>query len=156
MTASSERPGHPATEAFDANAATYWASEGTGPQWLQVDLGFPRGLGRVEVNWGDAFATSWLIQLSVDGAEWITAASETGGDGWGMTSFIRGTARYVRIAPTVPATADGYQIEEFRVYGSSCPTPTPTIAAQRTTGHPSVQASRFIASLPVVGVRSSL
>jgi glucose/arabinose dehydrogenase/PKD repeat protein len=116
---SSESATYPASAAVDASATTRWSSAFTDPQWIQVDLGATRTVNRVRLQWEAAYASAYQIQTSADGTTWTTARSVTGGNGaeddnTGLTA----QARYVRINGTARATAWGYSLFNFEVYGS--------------------------------------
>ncbi len=89
-----------AGKAVDGSGLTRWASlPGDTQQWWQVDLGSERPVGRVEVDWEAAYATSYEIQGSLDGAAFSTmATAATTGPGTKTTVFDPpASARYVRI-----------------------------------------------------------
>jgi glucose/arabinose dehydrogenase/PKD repeat protein len=121
--ASSGTPG----PAFDGNTASRWESAWSDPQWIQVDLGSVQSICRVVLNWEGAYASTYQIQASVDGATWSTLKSVTGGDG-GIDDHtgLAGSGRYLRMYGTARGTGYGYSLWEFEAYtGSSGPTPTP-------------------------------
>ncbi|WP_242427166.1 MULTISPECIES: discoidin domain-containing protein [unclassified Streptomyces] len=104
---------------MDGQTGTRWASaEGVDPQWLRVDLGAPVALSRVRLDWEAAYATAYRIQGSTDGTTWTDLASVTAGDGGTDEVTVNGTARYVRVYGTRRATAYGYSLWEFKVYGT--------------------------------------
>ncbi|MFE5077401.1 discoidin domain-containing protein [Streptomyces halstedii] len=119
-TASSEENyGTPASGAVDGDPGTRWSSGASDPQWLQVDLGAPAALDRVELSWETAYATAYRIELSSNGNDWSTAYSTTTGTGGNETHGISGTARYVRMLGTARATVYGYSLWEFKVFGTT-------------------------------------
>ena len=68
--------------------------------------------------WEAAYGSAYQIQTSTDGTTWTTARSVTGGNGGeddktGLTA----SGRYVRINGTARATAWGYSLFTFEVYG---------------------------------------
>lgn len=88
----------PPSQAFDANAATAWESADYDPQWISVSLGNERPVSRVRLEWNDARARRYKIQVSLDGVQWTTTAEQTGGSG-GQQETIRFApvhARFVR------------------------------------------------------------
>lgn len=85
--------GLPATNAFDNNNATEWASNGDGlpnSQYLAYDFGFGvtkdinsiRILPRAGANTASQSATGFKVQYSHDGVIWYTRWTETGITGW--------------------------------------------------------------------------
>ncbi|WP_329112360.1 discoidin domain-containing protein [Streptomyces sp. NBC_01353] len=120
VTASSqENGGTAAAGAVDGDLGTRWSSAFSDPQWLQVDLGAPAALERVELRWEAAYATAYRIEISVDGTTWSTAHSTTTGAGGTETVAVSGTARYVRMQGVTRATGYGYSLWEFQVYGTT-------------------------------------
>ncbi len=100
-TASSRERGRGPGRAVDADLLTYWAAKGAG-QWLQLDLGRPRSLTRVEIAWlhGDKRKEKFEVRISADGKRWVTVFNgESSGSTKGFETFPfpRTTGRYVRI-----------------------------------------------------------
>ncbi|MGW0899577.1 discoidin domain-containing protein, partial [Streptomyces goshikiensis] len=125
VTASSqENGGTPASAAVDGDNATRWSSQFADPQWIQVDLGAAASLSQVVLRWETAYAKAYRVELSTDGASWSTAHSTTTSTGGVQTLAVSGTARYVRVFGTERATAWGYSLYEFQVYGSTGTGPT--------------------------------
>ncbi len=111
--------------AVDGSAGTRWASAFSDPQWLQVDLGATQTINRVVLNWEAAYATAYQIQVSnAASGPWTTIFSTTNGSGGVNNLTVSGSGRYIRVYGTARATAYGYSLWEFEVYGSSGPTPT--------------------------------
>ncbi|MFD6972482.1 discoidin domain-containing protein [Streptomyces sp. NPDC059949] len=124
-TASSiEGAGTPASAAVDGDNGTRWSSQFADPQWIQVDLGAPAQLSQVVLRWETAHAKAYRIELSTDGSAWTTAYSTAAGPGGVQTLDVTGTARYVRVYGTQRATAWGYSLWEFQVYGTTDTGPT--------------------------------
>jgi hypothetical protein len=118
-TASSvENAGTPASAAVDGNTGTRWSSQFSDPQWLQVDLGATATVSQVVLNWEAAYASAYQIQVSGDASTWSSIYSTTSGTGGTQTLNISGTGRYVRVYGTARATAYGYSLWEFQVYGA--------------------------------------
>ena len=115
---STENAGGAAANAVDGNTGTRWSSAFSDPQWLQVDLGATHPVSRVVLNWEAAFARAFTIQTSPDGATWTTVFSTTTGAGGVQDLSLAGSGRFVRMNGTQRATAFGYSLLEFQVYGS--------------------------------------
>src|SRR5688572_25449414 len=110
--------------AVDGNLATRWSSAFSDPQWLQVDLGAPRQISRVVLNWETAASSAYTIQVSNNGTSWTTIHSRTGAGAGPRNDDIGGLdarARYVRMHSTQRATAWGNSLYEFRVFGDADP-----------------------------------
>jgi aryl-phospho-beta-D-glucosidase BglC (GH1 family) len=115
-----EAAGLEAAKAFDGNAATRWASAFADPQWIYVDLGTAQTVSRVVLNWEDAAAKSYQIQVSADAAVWTTVYTTDGGKAGIVTiPFTAVTARYVRMYGTARTTPYGYSLFEFEVYNDA-------------------------------------
>ncbi|MEC4575642.1 discoidin domain-containing protein [Streptomyces virginiae] len=121
---STEGAGTPASAAVDGDNGTRWSSQFADPQWIQVDLGATARLSQVVLRWETAHARAYRIELSTDGSNWTTAHSTTAGTGGVQTLDITGTARHVRVYGTERATAWGYSLWEFQVYGTTGTGPT--------------------------------
>ncbi|QQQ77026.1 penicillin acylase family protein [Saccharothrix sp. 6-C] len=119
-TASSHERGwysSPPSNAVDGKADTRWASDWSDQQWVQVDLGATRTVGRVVLSWEAAYAKAYRIELSVDGSTWRTAYTTAAGDGGrDLASFPPDAARFVRMTGIQRATGYGYSIYELEVY----------------------------------------
>ena len=119
VTASTIEGAHwPATAAVDGDTTTRWSSAFADPQYLQVDLGAPAVLDRVVLDWEAAYATSFQIMISSDGNDFTPVYTTTTGAGGNQTIAIAGTGRYIRMYGTRRATASGYSLFEFDVYGT--------------------------------------
>ncbi len=115
---STENAGTPATAALDGNTGTRWSSAFSDPQWLQVDLGASHSINRVVLQWEAAYGKAFQLQTSNDGANWTTVYSTTTGTGGTQDLTVSGSGRYVRLYGTARATAYGYSLWEFQVYGT--------------------------------------
>ncbi len=110
-----------AKSATDGNPSSRWASGnwGVDPQWIRVDLGAVKTIGRVTVDWEGAFAKDYAIQVSNDANTWTTVKSTGAGDGGLDTAMLDATqARWVRVLCTQRGTKYGYSIFELGVYAS--------------------------------------
>ncbi|MEU3921506.1 discoidin domain-containing protein [Streptomyces sp. NPDC029004] len=117
-----------AARAFDGDPATRWASaEGKDPQWIRVDLGATATISRVTLDWEAAYATSYRVEVSADGASWAPIATETAGNG-GTDDLagLTGKGRYLRVYGTARGTSYGYSLHEVQVYGTLDGTVPPT------------------------------
>ncbi|GAA1644502.1 discoidin domain-containing protein [Actinoplanes couchii] len=111
-----------ADKAFDNDPASRWATNPTGgwvdPGWIQVDLGATAQISQVVLQWDPAYARSYQIQVSADGANWTPIFSTTTGDGLKDVINASGTGRYVRMYGTARSSDYGYSLWEFSVYGT--------------------------------------
>jgi endo-1,4-beta-D-glucanase Y/chitodextrinase len=112
--------------AVDGSATTRWASPFSDPQWLQVDLGASYAINRVVLSWETAYGSGYSIQVSSNGTNWTSIYSTTTGNGaTDDLTGLSGTGRYVRLYGTARATAWGYSLWEFEVYGTASTSPPP-------------------------------
>jgi len=116
-----ESTSYPAANANDGDLTTRWSSLFSDPQWITVDLGSVQNIARVRLNWENASAKSYTIQLSPDNSTWTTVNTTTNGIGSINDLAALGSGRYVRMYSTQRNTAYGDSLWEFEVY----PTPQP-------------------------------
>lgn len=103
--------------ALDGNVGTRWASDWSDDQWLGVDLGAVRPIGRVTLDWERAYARQYRIEVSENGTDWRTVWSTDAGDGgYDTAEFASAPARYVRIHGERRATQWGYSLYEVAVH----------------------------------------
>ncbi|HTM43918.1 MAG TPA: PQQ-dependent sugar dehydrogenase [Polyangiaceae bacterium] len=125
---SNENGGTPATGAIDGNGGTRWASAFSDPQWIYVDLGAKKWVNRVSIDWENASAKDYRIEISDDAASWNTLITKTAMPAGARTDDLTGLAgagRFVRMYGTARNTVYGYSIFEFRTYGDNTTACTP-------------------------------
>ncbi len=113
-----ESGSYPAANAFDGNPTTRWASAFSDPQWIAVDLGSVQDITRVRLNWENASAQSYSIQLSADNSIWTNVYTTTNGPGSINDLAAIGSGRYVRMYSTKRSTSYGNSLWEFEVYST--------------------------------------
>ncbi|WP_158615444.1 discoidin domain-containing protein [Acidipila sp. EB88] len=95
-----------------------WMSEGMGEEWVYVDLGTRSEFDRVALHW-IARAAEGSLQISDDAENWRTLqplpVGTDASDDIRLAQPAQG--RYVRVLMTRPASAVGYILSEFEVYG---------------------------------------
>jgi len=107
----------PARNAVDGDLGTRWGSWWSDPQYLRVDLGSVRQVGRVVLNWEAAYGRAYRIEVGNTGSDWRTVFSTAAGDGGvDVIGFTPTQARYVRMYGTQRGTRYGYSLWEFAVY----------------------------------------
>ena len=152
----------------DGNATTRWSvanAERTRPDsWIQVDLGAPTEIAKVQLGWESAAGRAYKVQVSLDGQEWVDAASfrftgdqvlSSAGD-WlnvdGAAGFVvRGSdapitvsresndAHTVRLADEPAGTTSPFLVEMI-------PADASTTQAQAARLEPSVDTTGVVAS----------
>ncbi|MFD7667939.1 beta-N-acetylglucosaminidase domain-containing protein [Streptomyces sp. NPDC059788] len=124
-----ETPEFPAGAATDGDPKTRWSSPAQDDAWLQFALSRPTRLGRLVLNWQDAHASAYRVQVSADGVTWRTAATVRDSEGGRETVRMDAEdARFVRIQGDKRATRFGYSlwgVEAYAVKGSDKPAPPP-------------------------------
>ncbi len=117
-TASSvEHDGLEPGKATDGDDETRWSSQFSDPQWLAVDLGKPLTIDQVRLTWEDAYAASYIIQVSTDGKTWTDVYTTSNGRGdIEDIRFAPVTARWVRVYGTKRATGFGYSLFSIEVF----------------------------------------
>jgi beta-glucosidase len=116
-----ESTSYPAGNAVDGDLTTRWSSAFSDPQWITVDLGSIQNIARVRLNWENASAKSYSIQLSTDNGTWTNVYTTTNGPGSINDVAALGSGRYVRMNSIQRNTTYGDSLWEFEVY----PTPQP-------------------------------
>ena len=105
--------------ANDGNSTTRWSSSFTDNQWWQVDLGSLKQVDTVALNWENAYASTYKIQLSSDGSTFTDAATVGNSSaGWKTTTFTAVSARYVRVLGVTRATIYGISFWDAQVFGA--------------------------------------
>ncbi|MCX6996890.1 MAG: discoidin domain-containing protein [Kiritimatiellaeota bacterium] len=101
----------------DGRADTRWGSEWSDAQWIAVDLGGNQRVGRVELDWENAFAKELAIEVSSDGENWkeVQHVNNSGG-GTQVIRFDSVETRWVRMRGIKRATGWEYSIFEMRVF----------------------------------------
>lgn len=140
---SAENGAHGGEKAVDGDYATFWQTRrvrgknGSGSESITIDLGNISTVDEIVIYWGDSYASSYEIELSANGNNWIPAYTTASGDGV-VDSVALGsaTARYVRMASTAWSDAAlRNMIMEFEVLGiAGSPASTSTPAATSTPG----------------------
>ncbi|MEV5961118.1 glycosyl hydrolase family 28-related protein [Kribbella sp. NPDC051952] len=107
----------------DRDHETAWTS-GPGDSWLQLDLGKPRPVNDVRVEWAQAYSPDYTVQVSNDGKKFIAVGriGSPGGNQVSKTRFATTKARYVRVAMT---GADAFIVKELELRQSPVVTPKP-------------------------------
>ncbi|MCK2241742.1 MULTISPECIES: discoidin domain-containing protein [unclassified Crossiella] len=113
---STENGGTQPAAAVDGDAGTRWSSAFSDPQWLQLDLGGPKQLCRVTLNWETAHAKAFQVQVSDDAATWRSVHTATDSAGGLQQLDVAGTGRYLRVHGTQRATGYGYSLWEVGAY----------------------------------------
>ncbi|MET8400026.1 beta-N-acetylglucosaminidase domain-containing protein [Streptomyces sp900116325] len=112
-----ETPDFPATAASDGDPTTRWSSPAEDGAWWQTELAEPARIGQVVLQWQDAYASRYRIQVSADGRTWRTAATVR--DGKGGRESVRMDAkdtRFLRIQGDGRGTEFGISLWSVEAY----------------------------------------
>jgi hypothetical protein len=113
---SDEQPGFPAAAAVDGDLTTRWSSGFSDPQWIRVDLADVWSITDIKLDWQNAYAKSYHVDVSLDAKHWTTVYRTAKGGAGVRDIPIRPTAaRYVRMYGTQRSTQYGYSLLEFEV-----------------------------------------
>jgi hexosaminidase len=103
----------------DGRANTRWSSEKGDTQWVQVDLGQTYRIEGLQLNWQNAYAKAYQIQVSDDAKTWKSLYSTRAGKGGVEQIKASGTGRYVRMNTTKRVNAKwGYSLFNLQVFGT--------------------------------------
>ncbi len=102
--------------AVDGDEGTRWSSDFADNQWVAVDLGQKQRIGRVHLNWENAYASDYRIEVSDDGDNWRSVYTTNKGQGGEEdVTFEPVEARYVRVWCSKRATEFGSSLWSFEV-----------------------------------------
>lgn len=129
------------------------ATDGSYPQWWQVDLGSVQPITKVETDWASGGGRSYRyrIEVSDDGENFTVAADRTNNTTSGTTiDSIDANGRFVRVVIT-GATNGRASIHECRVYNETQPLKLlsqhrPATASSENRGHLAVNATNVDAT----------
>lgn len=116
--ASSSVADHPPGNATDGNAQTYWRSASV-PAWIYVDLGSPRLVSRVVLDFATAEGPRRLFSLfaRTDDGPWVLVHDGTERFSTARVEFPPINARYVMMLTPV-STLDTVGLREFEIYAA--------------------------------------
>ena len=117
------------------NFTSAWMSEGSGREWVYVDLGSRCEFDNVKLYW-IARASEGSVQVSDDAENWrdLQGLSDTQSLVDDFKLPQPATGRYVRVLMTRPRSEYGYILSEIEVFGRGGFTAKPKPAPQITSG----------------------
>ncbi len=125
--------------ANDGNQVTRWSSAALDNSFLTVDLGTASTVNQVILRWENAYGKAYILQVSNDMQTWTPVFTQNSGlGGVENISFVPVSARYVRMQGVTRATAYGYSLFEFEIYG---PASTGTAGVVSITTPPTSQSA---------------
>ncbi|MEU1268536.1 discoidin domain-containing protein [Streptomyces sp. NPDC005799] len=147
---------HGPANVTDGDATTRWSSAYEDDQWICVDLGSTQSFDRADLVWEQAYARTFVVEVSTDGEQWTDAASVdntavplpfNGGDAsLRVTDFEARTARHVRLSCGIRNTSWGNSLWSLAVVNSAEPGTDlalhrPATASSAEDGHPASGAT---------------
>lgn len=123
---------HQPGNATDGDPDTRWSSKFDDDQWIQVDLGSAVSFDRVVITWERAYAKTYAVEVSTDGASWSEVASvdntaaplpfgTAGAASLQSVELDATTGRYVRVFCHTRATSWGSSMWSLSVVDSAAP-----------------------------------
>lgn len=116
VVASSSDVGRP-EEIVDGSETSRWGSRYADQEWIYIDLGSEMNVYGVELNWENAYAKEFKIQISHDAEHWVDVTREEGKVGKQSVFFDDTKGRYVKIQGIRRGTGYGYSLYEMKIYG---------------------------------------
>ncbi|HDM37471.1 MAG TPA: discoidin domain-containing protein [Candidatus Omnitrophica bacterium] len=106
-----------ALNAIDKDRSTRWSSEFSDPQWIILDLGKPKSVKKILLNW-EAYAKNYTIEFSNDKKNWTPVYSTDIGDGGQDVINFRRPARvrYIKVTGTKRGMRFGYSLWEVQAF----------------------------------------
>lgn len=118
----SSSPGNDAANANDGNTGSRWASKYNDDEWICTDLGKTEVINGIGLNWENAYAKSYKIEVSDDNEHWYKVyQTDDGRVGWQKINFPEVNARYVRMHGIERGSWWGYSLYDFEVYKGNLP-----------------------------------
>ncbi|MFJ4852137.1 beta-N-acetylglucosaminidase domain-containing protein [Streptomyces sp. NPDC088730] len=107
----------PASAASDGDPETRWSSPAEDGAWWQAELPAPARIGQVVLDWQDAYASRYRVQVSADGRTWRTAATvQEGRGGHESVRMDAKDTRFLRVQGDGRATEYGYSLWSVQAY----------------------------------------
>ena len=131
--------------AVDGNLTTRWSSTAIDKANITIDLGASMLVNKVVLYWENAYGKAYVIQGSNDEQTWAPLYTQNAGNGGVETlNFPAVLYRYKRMQGVTRATAYGYSLYEFQIFGANVPVivtaPSSTSVAAGSTATFSVVA----------------
>ncbi len=102
------------SDSFDSS----WVSAGDVDESVYVDLGAKSIISSARIYWGENYATSYKLQVSLDAENWTTVLSAQGKGGVEEVSFDPQQTKYVRLLCET-SSGKNFIVKELEVYGSN-------------------------------------
>ena len=160
---SQERGDLSAAAAIDHNESTRWSSSFTDSSDLTLDFGKVEVITRVRIQWENAHAAQYLLQVSNDESNWTTIHTANNSQG-GTEDLgnLSGQGRYLRMQGIKRSSQYGYSIFEIQALAGTPaaplpdPTPEPTPADPAKPGVPIVPSAATSSPLENPGMPAAM
>ena len=117
-TSSSDEGGHvSAGKSIDSDPGSRWSSKFTDDEWIYLDYGQQAHIASVNIDWENAHALAYEIQVSDDEQNWSTVTSIASSQGGSESLDIDVDGQYLRMKGIKRATRYGYSIFEMTAFG---------------------------------------
>jgi CxxC motif-containing protein (DUF1111 family) len=124
---SSERGDLSAAAAIDHDMNTRWGSGFTDNESLTLDYGQSVSITRVRIDWENAHALQYVLEVSDDGTNWTTLKSvDNSPGGTEDLTGLNGQGRYLRMRGIKRSTNYGYSIFEIQAFSGTPEAPPQT------------------------------
>ncbi|MFZ6648872.1 di-heme oxidoredictase family protein [Undibacterium sp. TJN25] len=158
---SSERGDLSAAAAIDHDEGTRWGSGFSDDQSLTLDFGTSQTINRVHIDWENAHATQYLLQVSDDNQHWTTIKSVDNSQGGSEDiGGLSGQGRYLRMQGVKRSTQYGYSIFEIQAFSGTPvvtqPTPPDNGGGSTTPQQPVDTSKPGVSITPVAATASAL
>ncbi|MPY33112.1 glycoside hydrolase [Streptomyces adustus] len=153
---STDQGSNGAANVTDGDAGTRWSSSFEDDQWIRIDLGSPQSFDRVDLTWEQAYAKTFVVQVSSDDSDWTDVKSvdngavplpfNNGNASLQVEDFDQQTARYVRLNCGLRNSSWGNSLWSFGVVDRGDPGTDLALRQQATasteeSGHPASHAT---------------
>jgi CxxC motif-containing protein (DUF1111 family) len=151
---SSERGDLSASAAIDHDQGTRWGSGFTDNESLTLDFGKSESITRVRIDWENAHASQYVLEVSDDNTNWTTIkAVDNSPGGTEDLTGLHGQGRYLRMKGIKRSSNYGYSIFEIQAFTGSPEAPPP----ETPPAPPPVDPSQpGVAIKPVTATSSAL
>lgn len=122
MSSNTTPPEHEPYNVIDGDMNTKWVCLDSGSKWIYIDFNKPKKFNRVVLQWEEAVAMSYEIQVSENAQSWNTIYSLQDGDGEKDTIYVdEQEYRYVRIHTTGECSLYEFEVfyDKITAYASS-------------------------------------
>lgn len=101
------------------NPEEFWEASSKGGDWIELDLGSKRNIGSVILKWTRRYASSYAVQVSQDGEDWVDVVTVDESNGGVIThSFDPIEARYVSVLVEENAQREPAALYALEVYSA--------------------------------------